>query len=482
VLDYDDLLLYWARMVGEPALARDVGARFSHVLVDEYQDTNRLQAAILLGMKPDGRGLTVVGDDAQSIYAFRGATVRNILDFPGLFDPPACQVTLDRNYRSTAPLLAAANAVIALAAERYAKDLWTQRAGAGLPRLVAVRDETDQAGFVVEQVLARRESGITLKQQAVLFRTAHHSARLELELTRRNIPYVKFGGLRFLEAAHVKDVLALMRWAQNPRDRVSGFRVLQLLPGVGPKIAARVLDHVAAAPPGCSLLAEQPMPVAADAAWPEFVALVDALARAGSAWPAPFEQACRWYEGQMERRFDDARTRLADIQQLARIAATYPNLERFLTELTLEPPEATSAPAGVPLLDEDYLILSTIHSAKGREWTAVTLLNAVDGCLPSDLATGSSAEIEEERRLLYVAMTRARDQLDILVPQRFHVGGQSGLGDRHVYASRTRFLPAALLDRFEQMSWPAPGAQAASQGLPVPPAIDLAAQMRDMWR
>jgi DNA helicase-2/ATP-dependent DNA helicase PcrA len=196
----------------------------------------------------------------------------------------------------------------------------------------------------------------------------------------------------------------------------------------------------------------------------------------------PFEQACRWYEAQMDRRFDDARARLADIQQLARIAATYPSLERFLTELTLEPPEATSAPAGIPLLDEDYLILSTIHSAKGREWTAVTLLNAVDGCLPSDLATGNSAEIEEERRLLYVAMTRARDQLDVMVPQRFHVGGQAGMGDRHVYASRTRFVPAALLGKFEQISWPLPGSIRAGETLPVPAAIDLAAQMRDMWR
>ena len=482
VLDYDDLLLYWSRMVADPGLARDVGARFSHVLVDEYQDTNRLQASILLGMKPDGLGLTVVGDDAQSIYAFRGATVRNILDFPGLFDPPAVQVTLDRNYRSTAPVLAAANAVIALAAERYAKDLWTERAGAGLPRLVALRDEADQADFVVEQVLARRENGITLKSQAVLFRTAHHSARLELELTRRNIPFVKFGGLRFLEAAHVKDVLALMRWAQNPSDRVSGFRALQLLAGIGPKIAARVLDHVTAAPPGCALLAEQPMPAAAEAPWREFAGLVEALSRPDGAWPASFEQACRWYDAQMERRFDDAATRRADIAQLAHIAATYPSLERFLTELTLEPPDATSAQAGVPLLDEDYLILSTIHSAKGREWTAVTLLNAVDGCLPSDMATGGSAEIEEERRLLYVAMTRARDQLDILVPQRFHVGGQAGMGDRHVYASRTRFLPAAMLGMFEQIAWPPPDSLRAGSGQPVPAAIDLAAQMRDMWR
>src|SRR5882757_7072699 len=248
LLDYDDLLLYWARMMADPKLAREVGERFSHILVDEYQDTNRLQAAILLRMKPDGRGLTVVGDDAQSIYAFRGATVRNILEFPTHFEPPARQVTLDRNYRSSAPILAAANAVIALARERYTKDLWTERRGLGKPRIVSVRDDADQACYVVEQLLARREAGVKLRSQAVLFRAAHHSARLELELARRNIPFVKFGGLRFLEAAHVKDVLALLRWARNPRDRISGFRAIQLVAGIGPKTAARVLEYVVAAP------------------------------------------------------------------------------------------------------------------------------------------------------------------------------------------------------------------------------------------
>jgi len=480
VLDYDDLLLYWAQMAGEPMLARELGERFSHVLVDEYQDTNRLQAAILLALKPDGRGLTVVGDDAQSIYAFRGATVRNILDFPGHFSPPARQVTLERNYRSSQPILAAANAVIAQARERFTKDLWSERTSSQRPRLVTVRDDADQAGFVVEQVLARREAGITLKAQAVLFRSSHHSARLEVELTRRNIPYVKFGGLKFLEAAHIKDVLAVLRWGQNPRDRVAGFRAIQLLAGIGPKTAARVLDNVGTAPPGCALLAEQPVPEGARAAWLEFAALVETLARRAGAWPAAFEAVCRWYQEPLARLYEDAAIRQGDIDQLARIAATYPSPERLLTELTLDPPDATSDQAGAPLLDEDYLILSTIHSAKGREWAAVSLLNAVDGCLPSDLATGSLEEIEEERRLLYVAMTRAKDHLDLLVPQRFYVSGQAGLGDRHVYGSRTRFIPAALLPHFESLAWPLPQEHA---DLPTPgPAVDLAARMRAMWR
>ncbi len=245
VLDYDDLLLYFAQMAAEPEIAAEVAARFDHLLVDEYQDTNALQAEIVLALRPGGQGLTVVGDDAQSIYSFRAATVRNILDFPYAFDPPARVVTLDRNYRSTQPILAAANAVIALAPERYAKDLWSDRAHGGPPALVAVAEEADQARYVATRVLANREAGAALKSQAVLFRASHHSAALELELTRRNIPFVKFGGLKFLDAAHVKDALALMRFAENPRDRVAGFRVAQLLPGVGPKIAEAIVGAAA---------------------------------------------------------------------------------------------------------------------------------------------------------------------------------------------------------------------------------------------
>jgi DNA helicase-2/ATP-dependent DNA helicase PcrA len=481
VLDYDDLLLYWTQMATVPALALELGGRFDHVLVDEYQDTNRLQAEILLALKPDGRGLTVVGDDAQSIYAFRGATVRNILDFPKLFDPPARQVTLERNYRSTQAILAAANGVIGLAGEGFAKVLWTERVSSGLPLLVAVKDEADQAGYVVEQTLARREAGVKLKHQAVLFRASHHSARLEVELTRRQIPFVKFGGLKFLEAAHVKDVLALMRWSQNLRDRVSGFRTLQLLPGIGPKTAGRILENLGA-PPGCALLSEQPIPEAARENWQDFASLVESLGRPAAPWPTSFETACRWYEGQLDRLFEDAQQRQIDIAQLARMAATYPGRERFLTELTLDPPEATSAEAGVPLLDEDYLILSTIHSAKGQEWKAVTILDVVDGCIPSDMATGTTAEIDEERRLLYVAMTRAKDELDLMVPQRFYVTHQSGFGDRHVFANRTRFIPNSLLSLFAQRSWPAPMPEMQGNAQSRREAVDLAARMRAMWR
>jgi DNA helicase-2/ATP-dependent DNA helicase PcrA len=479
VLDYDDLLAYWAQLMAEPALAADVRSRYTHVLVDEYQDTNRLQATILLALKPDGRGLTAVGDDAQAIYAFRGATVRNILDYPAHFTPPARIVTLARNYRSTQPVLDAANAVIGLAAERFTKDLFSDRASTEKPRLVTVADEATQARYVVEQVLERREAAVALKQQAVLFRASSHSAVLELELVRRNIPYVKFGGLKFLEASHVKDVIAFLRLLQNPRDRVAGFRVLQLLPGVGPKTAARVLDAMTGADP-CAAIATITPPHAGADEWAAFAESFRSIRGQSPGWPAELEQVCGWYEPHLERRHDNADVRRADLRQLEAIAAGYPSRERFLTELTLDPPSATSDEAGAPLKDEDYLILSTIHSAKGQEWRAVTLLNAVDGCIPSDLSTGTTAELDEERRLLYVAMTRAKDHLTLVVPQRFYVHQQGAGGDRHVYASRTRFIPEKLAGRFERGSWPVATDEVAPAARQQP-AVDIAARMRGLW-
>jgi DNA helicase II / ATP-dependent DNA helicase PcrA len=480
VLDYDDLLLYWAHMMQEPSIAREVSERFDHVLVDEYQDTNALQASVLLALKPNGKGLTVVGDDAQSIYSFRAATVRNILDFPGQFSPPAAVVTLEQNYRSTQPILAAANAVIGLAAERFTKNLWSERNSAERPLLVGVRDEADQALYVVEQILERREQGVALKAQAVLFRAADHSAPLEVELTRRNIPFVKFGGLKFLETAHIKDVLAVLRFAENPRDRVAGFRVVQLLPGIGPATAARVLERAAEAGDAVTALGGMRPPAAAADDWPVFIEAIRLLRSAAVGWPAELDLICRWYEPHLARIHEDAVLRHADLAQLVQIASIYPSRERFLTELTLDPPDSVSEQAGVPLLDEDYLILSTIHSAKGQEWKSVFVLNAVDGCLPSDLATGSAAEIEEERRLLYVAMTRAKDQLHVIVPQRFFAHGQRRNGDRHMYAARTRFVPAEILQYFERRSWPS-SAVSDARRKPTAEAVDLKARVRKRW-
>jgi DNA helicase-2/ATP-dependent DNA helicase PcrA len=316
----------------------------------------------------------------------------------------------------------------------------------------------------------------------VLFRASNHSAALELELARRNIPFVKFGGLKFLEAAHVKDMLAVLRFAQNPRGRLAGFRVTQLIPGIGPATATRLLDAMGeAAEPLEALQAFEP-PAAAQQEWSAFVTLYGQLRDARVAWPADLELAKAWYLPQLERLHDDAHVRKLDLEQLVRLAAGYANRERFLTELTLDPPQATSDQAGVPHLDEDYLILSTIHSAKGQEWKAVHVLNVVDGCIPSDMATGTDAELEEERRLLYVAMTRAKEHLHLVVPHRFYVTQQGSGGDRHIYAGRTRFIAEAMLPQFEQVTWPAAAQGAASAARPSAPVLQVRDRARAAWK
>jgi DNA helicase II / ATP-dependent DNA helicase PcrA len=481
VLDYDDLLLCWAQMMAVPEIAALVSERFDFVLVDEYQDTNALQAAILLAMKPDGRGLTVVGDDAQAIYGFRAASARNILDFPGLFTPDALIVRLEHNYRSTQPILSAANAVMDRAREGFAKTLVSQRPSDQRPFLAAVRDEPGQVDHVVGRILGNREAGINLREQAVLFRAAHHSGPLEVELARRNIPFVKYGGLKFLEAAHIKDVMSFLRWAENPRDRVAGFRVLQLLPGIGPGTARRVLDALEAAGHRFAALTRFAPPPAAMRVWPGLIALLVALA-SERAWPGQIERIRQLYDPLLEERYDFAWARRTDLDQLERMAAAQSSRARFLIELTLDPPQASGDEAGVPKLDEDYLILSTIHSAKGREWKAVYVLNVVDGCIPSDMATGSPEQIEEERRLLYVAMTRAKDELHLVQPLRFYTHGQHRYGDRYVHAPRSRFISEAMLALFDQprpeVAMTDPMAQPAAAAVP---RIDIGAALREMW-
>ena len=474
VLDFDDLLLYWAAMMADQAIAREVGTMFDHVLIDEYQDTNRIQAEILAGLKPNGRGVTVVGDDAQSIYSFRAAEVRNILDFPAQFVPPATTVSLTRNYRSSPEILAGANAVIAEAEEGFAKELWSGQSPGLKPALVTVKDENAQVDYVCREILAARETGTALREQAVLFRTSHHSGPLEVELTRRDIPFVKFGGLKFLEAAHVKDVLSTLQFIQNPRDRVAGFRTLQLIPGVGPATAERVLDVVATKR---SDLADDVSAAAADGV-AAFAVLLGQLHK--PEWPTDLEAVCNWYDPHLERRHEDAAARRADLTQLRQIASGYPDRERFLTDITLDPPAASSDIAGPPHRDDDYLILSTIHSAKGREWRQVHILNCVDGCIPSELSTETRGEIEEERRLLYVAMTRAKQALHLIQPQRFYVHNQVKRGDRHVYALPSRFLTPAVTATCEDRVWPevADTPETTHNGMA---KVDIAAQMRDMW-
>ena len=481
VLDYDDLLLYWHVMTADPALAAEIGARFDHVLVDEYQDTNVVQAEILLRMKPDGAGLTVVGDDAQSIYSFRAASIDNILEFPTRFTPPAHVVTLEENYRSTQPVLDLANALMAEGGRQYRKDLRSVRGAGALPQYVTVLDEQAQATFVADCVLEARERGVDLRRQAVLFRNADHSDVLELELMRRNIPYVKYGGLKFLETAHVKDLLAVLRWADNPRNRIAAFRVLQLLPGMGPANAQRACEAFEAAGFSWQALAAHPVPASTRETWAPLTALLQAIGAAHAPWEGQVGRVRQWYEPQLERLYESAPARRGDLDQLERLSQQHATRESFVTELTLDPPQATGDLSGDPLLDEDYLILSTVHSAKGQEWESVHVLNVTDGTFPSEFAAGRAELLEEERRLLYVAMTRARTELRLLAPVRFYVTQQQGMGDRYVHGARSRFATERVMSRMQRISageaWEGVGAQRAAEG----PRIDVANRLRDMW-
>jgi DNA helicase-2/ATP-dependent DNA helicase PcrA len=447
VLDYDDLLLFWRGLLADPAGGPRVRERFDHVLVDEFQDTNALQADIVSLLRPDGTGVTCVGDDAQAIYGFRAATVRNILDFEQRF--PGAEVrTLTRNYRSTAAIVAATNALIAEAAERRDKELWTERHDGGRPVLATCRDDDEQTQWLCERILEHREQGTELKKQAVLF----GAMAFEMELSRRNIPFHKYGGLRFVEMAHVKDLVSFLRLAENPRDAMAGLRVLGLVPGIGPKTAAALLESLGAAGGDFQAAwAGARAPEPARAAWPAVVELFATLAAAGPGdVPAQVHAVRSVYGPLLERRYDNVQARLRDLEQIEALAARSRTRSEFLAELVLDPPAYTQELAGPPLLDEDYLILSTMHSAKGLEFDVVFVIHAADGNIPSDMATGSVAEIEEERRLFYVACTRAREQLYVTHPLRYYTQPWAK-ADTHGYAQRSRFLTPAVLEHFEQI-------------------------------
>jgi len=394
-------------------------------------------------------GLTVVGDDAQAIYSFRAASVDNIRSFAGQYR--AATIDLEDNYRSTQPILDAANALIG-------KRLRSVKGTGAKPRYVTVADDAAQANYVVTHVLQNREKAIALKRQAVLFRSSHHSDVLELELVRRNIPYVKYGGLKFLEAAHVKDLLALLRWADNPNNRIAAFRALQLVPGVGPATAQAIYMRFE--------VAGWPALLASDQALAE---LLGSIAQPEAPWAGQVARVREWYEPHLERLYEQAQVRTADLVQLERLAPNFQSREKFLTELALDPPAATGDLSGDPHLDEDFLILSTVHSAKGQEWDAVYVLNVNDGSFPSEFSTGSAELVEEEKRLLYVAMTRAKSELDLIAPLKYYVTQQSRMGDRHVYGAKSRFLTKPVMACLEECVWDEI------------PAVDVGAKLKAMW-
>ncbi len=483
LLDYDDLLLYWHSMMSEPRLAEHIGAHFDHVLVDEYQDTNRLQADILHALKPAGEGLAVVGDDAQAIYSFRAAAVENILGFPGRFQPAAEVVTLAQNYRSTQQVLDVANAVMAEAPRQHRKYLLSIRGQGVRPRLVTVDELQSQAEYVVNEILRRREANVPLRRQAVLFRSASHSDLLEVELAKRKVPFVKYGGLRFLDAAHIKDLLAVLRWADNPRHTLAAFRALQLLPGMGPVNARAAIEQLQAGGYSFAELLSFRPPQTADIDWRRLIELMQSLAAAQRPWVGQVHVVREWYKPHFERLYEHFHTRVGDLDQLELLSGQYPSRERFLTELTLDPPNATSDLAARPTLDEDYLVLSTVHSAKGMEWDTVYVLNLVDGNFPSEFSTGKAELIEEERRLLYVAMTRAQNDLMLIVPLKFHLTHQSRQGDAHVYGGRSRFLTEKVQKTLDPVSFSgsALGGGEVLRADNAPVTMDVGARLRDMW-
>jgi DNA helicase-2/ATP-dependent DNA helicase PcrA len=452
LVDLDDLLLLWRAALRDERLGPELAAEWDHVLVDEYQDVNALQVDILRAMCPPA-AITAVGDDAQAIYGFRAASVEHVTAFASDF-APAEALQLRVNHRSDPGVLEFANAV-------FPRGLRAARSGGHRPLLVHCPDAAAEASWIAERVLAVRDEGTLLRDQAVLARSSSHLTALELELARRRIPYVKYGGLKHLEAAHVKDLLALLRLADNPADDVAWHRVLQLLDGVGPATARRC---AAAAEP----LAVAGLPASAREA---AAALAAGLADAGrgSAMPtgARLDRIRAALEPAVLQHYGDARLRLADLDLLVdslRIDAADSGrpLAELVASLTLDPPRS-STDVGPPLLDEDYLVLSTVHSAKGLEWEAVYLLHAGDGAFPSDMACGNARAVAEEQRLFYVAVTRARRRLHVTVPRQWYHRPR-GRDDAFSLGQPSRFLTDAVVATCDVENLAAPETYAVAPG------------------
>jgi DNA helicase-2/ATP-dependent DNA helicase PcrA len=473
-LDLDDLLLYWRALAADEVIGPAMEDGIEHLLIDEYQDVNGLQVEIVRGLRGRRRELTVVGDDLQAIYGWRAASAEHILAFPDQF-PDASVLKLERNYRSREPILVTANSLSRQFARAYRKQLHTRLEGGARPVLVFCRDESAQATEVCERVLDAREQGMDLRRQAVLMRTSHDSDLLELELSRRQIPFVKYGGLRYLEAAHVKDLIALFRLVDNPGSELSWFRILQLLDGVGPVTARRALKPLTVSP-GAGLVgwpaSREQLPEGALAGGDGLVAAIEDARRASSAGAAA--ETLRDALGPLvESRYDDGALRLQDLDRLVEAARTCSDLGHFTAELALDGPQSSADLAGPPHLDEDYLVLSTVHSAKGLEWESVHVLALYDGNFPADMACGSAEEIEEERRLLYVALTRARQRLQLYVPVRYY-HRPKGIDDAHGYGKPSRFLTAEVQATCEVINPADPDANTAPVRALPPRQIEVA--------
>ena len=413
LLDYDDLLVYLKNLLEKHENVRlALSNKYKYIMVDEYQDTNKLQAYIVCLLACEHKNIMAVGDDSQSIYSFRGANFKNIMDFPKIFKG-AKIITLEENYRSTQPILNMTNEVIRFSEEKFEKNLYTKKQGGKLPVFVDAEDENSQSKYIADKVLALREEGIELKDMAVLFRSGWHSHDLEVELANRNVPFVKYGGQKFVEAAHIKDVISYLRILHNRHDQVSWHRALLLLKGVGPKTAERIISELMVNKSGFALGEKF---VEKIAGLGELLELLKGIDEERQDPAQIIHIFLKYYQPLLKDKYDDFNKRLNDLDSLERIASRYKRLEQFLTDMALEPPERNIIEPGSRDKDDSPLVLSTIHSAKGLEWHTVFVIYVAEGHLPSYLSLEDKDALEEERRLFYVAVTRAKENLFLLKP------------------------------------------------------------------
>jgi len=448
LLDYDDLLVYLKNLLATHEEVRlSLSRKYKYIMIDEYQDTNKLQAHIACLLASEHKNIMVVGDDAQSIYAFRGANFKNIIDFPKIFKD-AKIITLEENYRSTQPILNLTNEVIRRAKEKFEKNLFTKKKGKNIPVFVDAADDNAQSKYVADKILELREEGIELSDIAVLFRSGWHSNDLEVELSSRNIPFVKYGGQKFVEAAHIKDIVSYLRISYNIFDEVSWYRALLLMPGIGPKTAEKIIAEVVSNKKGLNI--DDKLKKSE-----EVKQLFELLKDIDIEKQAPeemIESLLEYYQPLLKEKYDDYHKRLNDLDSLLRIASRYKSLEQFLSDMALEPPERSIVEAGLKDRDDSRLTLSTIHSAKGLEWHTVFLIYVAEGHLPSYLSLENEDDIEEERRLLYVAATRAKENLFLLKPHLDRSPRSFMDGGGSVFTQVSRFLDQdGILKKFAEI-------------------------------
>ncbi len=415
LLDYDDLLLYLLKLLTSKGdVANQILSSINFIMVDEYQDTNKIQADIVKALATFNSNVMVVGDDSQSIYSFRGADFKNIMNFPTLFKDTKL-IKLEENYRSTKEILNLANYLLEFAVEKYPKELYTNISDGELPAIISAYNDNMQSQFIVERILELREEGISIGDIAVLFRSAYHSFNLEVELNRAHIPFVKIGGLKFIETAHIKDALAFVRIAMNTRDLISWYRVLLLHEGIGPKRAQQIMEEIS----NIDFIASDFSKLKGDKLFTKVIPLFNLVSNLiTDRYKLPYDKLeliYKYYDSIFEKKYDDFNKRRKDLEALNNIASNYDNTTTFLSDMVLEPPRDA-----VGEIDEDkedeQLIISTIHSAKGLEWHSVFIMHAADGFFPSSQSFDKQATIEEERRLMYVAVTRAKRNLFISYP------------------------------------------------------------------